>query len=48
MSELSEEEQKRLKSLEGIQKRITAGQSITIQEMTDYYLYKSEQGKAKK
>ncbi len=47
-SEQPEETQKLLKKLEGIQKRITAGQSITIQEMTDYYLYKSQQKKGKK
>ena len=47
-SKLSEEELTRLKKLEDIQKRITAGKSITIQEMTDYYLYKSEQGNAQK
>ena len=39
-SKLSEEEKALVTRLTEIQKRITAGQSITIGEMTDYYLYK--------
>lgn len=41
ISLLTEEEAAQAEYLADIQARITAGKSITIQEMTDYFLYKS-------